>query len=265
MLVEQPLQREYEYVQQGSYLRHQQLFGVQSVVEKLKQLPKDNFQVYHGVSAEQHQVWQPAQGCSTHEAAISCEPISHNINSIFGGPVRKTFREFNSAVRRSFPKMKQEVSAFGPEHAEHARRFYQSTGTQPEFQQDLVPTFQPKYGCMQVSYIKQTQSNKGRGFLGESVFKRTINRTCTDSVSPQVPVHVSLKHEAVLKVAKISSRPNKKHPNDSKSFLGFSENLFKNKMNTGTLKNSIDSEDIQDDMDLSNAPVFQMLCEISKN
>jgi len=264
MLVEQPFQREYAYVHQRSYLRNQQFFGVHSVMEKLKQFPTDNFQVYHGGSAQQDQGWQPTLGCSTHVAAISCEPTSHNINSIVGGPTQNVPKKFNSVVRRSFPKTKKEVSAFGPKHAEHARRFYQSTRTQPELQ-DLIPPFRPDYGHMKFSYIKQTQANKGGDLLGESAFTRTVNRTTlyTDSVSRQIPVSVSSEQEVVLKVAKISSRPEKKHSNDSKSFFGFSEKLLKNKMELGTVKKSIDSENVEDDVNLSNAPLFQILCEIS--
>jgi len=68
----------------------------------------------------------------------------------------------------------------------------------------------------------------------------------------------------VIRVAKISSRTDKKQPNDSQNFFGFRKKLLKNKMAQGTLKKSIDTEDIEDDMDLSNAPVFQILYEISK-
>jgi len=160
MLIEQPLHRVHAYVQHGSNLRKHQLFGDRSAMEKPKQFPTDNFQA---------------------------EPISNHINSIFGSPGQNEFREFKNVVGRSFPKMKQKVSAFGPKHAELARRFYWSSGTQPEIRQDLLPTFR-QYGRMQVSYIKQTQSNKGADYLEDSVFKRTPNR---DSVSRQVPVPTS--------------------------------------------------------------------------
>jgi hypothetical protein len=267
MLFERPFQREYADAQQASYRRNQQHFGVQSITEKLKQFPTEHFQLYHGVSEGQHQRWQPTFGCSTNVAVNSSGPSRHNINSTFGGPVQDDSMEFNILESLSVPKMKQEVFAFGPKHAEQARWFYQSTLTQPEFHPDVVPTFIPNNGSVQVPYIKQTQSCKESDLLGESDFKRTINNSTsyTDPFSHEVPLSVSSENEAVLKVAKISSRPDKKQAKDSKSsFFDFSENLSKNKIDQGTLKQSIDSEDIEDYIDLSNAPVFQILCEISK-
>jgi len=258
MLVEQPSQGEYAYFQQDSYLSNQQFFEVHSAMDRL--IPTNNIQGYHGGSAWPDYGWQPRIGCSTHVAATSCEPLSHNINSICGGPARNECVVFNSAECRSFPEIKEEVSAFGPKHAEYARRFYQSTRIQPGHRRDLVAPSRPNYGHKQVSHIKQTQSKEGGNFLGESVFKRSMNQ----SVTRQVPVPLSAQQEVVLKVAKISSRPNKKQPSDLNTSFSFSERLSKNNINQGLVKTSTYSEDDENDIDFSNAPVFQILCEISK-
>jgi hypothetical protein len=261
MLVEQPSQDKYPYFQQESYLSNQQFFGVHCAMDRL--ILTNNIQGYHGGSAWPDYGWQPPIGCSTHVAAISCEPLSHNINSICGGPARNECVVFNSAECRSFPKMKQEISAFGPKHAEHARRFYQSTRIQPGYRRDLVAPSRPNYGHKQVSHIKPTLSKEGGNFVGESVFKRSMNRLTlqADSVTRQVPVPLSSQQEVVLKVAKISSRPDKKQPSDLKTSFSFSERYLKNN-NLG--QPSTYSEDDENDIDFSNAPVFQILCEISK-
>lgn len=265
MLVEQPFPRDYGYVYPGSY-RRQEIFGVQHVMQQLRQLPTDNFQEYYGVSREQNQGWQQTLGCSNYTAAMSCEQNGYNTNSISGGAMHNQGRESKRVLGRNNPNLRQQVSAFGPKHAEHARRFYKSKRMQPVFQHDLIPPYRPSDCPIQVSYIKQTQAKKGPDFLGEPVFKRTMNQTTlyTDPVCRQVPVPVTFEHEAVLKVAKISSRPDKKQQNNSKVFQSFSKKLFKINMDKDTGKKSMNSQDVEDDIDLSNAPVFQILCEISK-
>jgi len=260
MLAERPIMTGYACVRQGSYQR--QLYEVKRVMGKVQQLPTDSFQVYHGVSAEQYQGWQPKIRC--HMGAFSYEPICYNINSTSGGKAYNGCRESKGVVGRNYSKTKQEVSAFGPKHAEHARRFYQSKGTHPESQRNLAPPYRPNYCPMQVSYIKP-QANIKRDLLGESVFERTINSTrmYNEPVSHQVPVAVASQHEAVLKVAKISSRPNKKQPDNPKSVVGVSERVLRQQMDEGKLKKSIGAQNVEDD-NLSRAPVFQILCEISK-
>jgi hypothetical protein len=256
MLIEEPFQREEAYFQQ--------FFGVHSVMNRLT--PTNNTQVYLGRSVLPDYGWQLPSGRSTHVASIICEPLSHNINSSSGVPAPSEYVVFNSAERRSLPKMKQEVFAFGRKHAEHARRFYQSTRIQPGNWKYFVAPIRPNYGRRHVTYIKQTQSKQRGNLLRDSVLKRSMNRSTleADAVIRQVPVPVSSQQEVVLKVAKISSRPDKKQPSDSKTSFSFSERLLKNNVNQGLVKTSTDSEDDKNDIDLSNAPVFQILCEISK-
>jgi len=146
-------------------------------------------------------------------------------------------------LHSNFRKIKQEVVAFGPKHAEHARRVYQSKGTQPiqEFMQIMAPSYRPNYDSMQVSrHISQL--SKGSYLLGEHVHHRSVNQTAwyTDSLKAQVPVPVTSQHnETVLKVAKISPREH------------------------GLAKKSDVFQDGGCEIDLSNAPIFQILCEIS--
>jgi hypothetical protein len=264
MLVEEPFHRADAYFQQESYLSNQQIYDVHSLMDSL--IPTNSSQVYHGGSVLPDYGWQPPPGCSTHVAAIICEPLSHSINSALGGPPPNEYMVFNSAERRSFQKMKQEVSAFGRKHAEHARRYYQSTKIQPGYRKEVVAPIRPNYGRRQVTHTKQTQSKQGSNLLRDSVFKRSMNRSTLEANAAirQVPVPVSSQQEVVLKVAKISSRPDKNQPIDSKTLFSFNERLLKNNVHEGLVKTPIDSEDDKNDIDLSNAPVFQILCEISK-
>jgi len=266
MLLERPFLRDYTCAQQGSYLRPQQLLELQLAMEKLHQFPIENFRRYHAVQEDKVRRWQPVTRFNTHMASISCEPLSY-INPSVGseGPAYRKNRESKRPVHPNFPKIKQEVSAFGPKHAEHARRFYQSKRTQPiqQFQQVMV---RPNYGHTEVSGHRQTQVTEGVHLLGESAIGRSLNPTAlyNDSLKSQVPVpDTSLPYETVLKIAKISPRPSKKQPTKNKTSFGFGVKLSNHKVERGSLKKSDNFEDNGREIDLSNAPVFQILCEIS--
>jgi hypothetical protein len=263
MLVEQPYLRDYPNVLHESYLRNQHSVG-NRVMEEHNLFRTSNFQVYEGISGDQKQGWQPTQGCSTQVAAITCVPVSYsNTNLIRGGSADKGCTGSKSEVCRNDSRMKQEVSAFGPKHAEYARRFYQFKGAQSLFQQNMLGAYRLNYGPMEVSNIKPSLTNRRGDLQGEPVWKIALNKATlyTDSVSRQVPEPVAFQEEPVLKVAKISSRPVKS--NNSKVYPSFSEQLFNSKMDQKTLK-SIKYQDLEDDIDLANAPVFQILCKISK-
>jgi len=264
MVAQHPFMGGYDCVQQGSY--QGKLFGVKRTMKNVQQLPTDNFQVYRGVSAMQGHEWQPTTRCGTQMGSLSCEPKGYSTNSTSEGLAHDGYRESTSLERVNYPKMKKEVSAFGPKHAEHARRLYRTEGLQSQVQLDLAPPCLQNYCPMQVSYTKQTLTNKESILLGDPVFERTINRkTYTDQVSRQVAVPVTLQQEAILKVAKISPRPNEKELKNPKIYSGLNERIGSYKMDQGAVKKSVDARNIEEEMDLSKAPVFQILCEISKN
>jgi len=262
MLVERPFMKEYVCAQQGRYLRHQQLLEFQFAMEKLKQFPKENFKSYHEVQEDEVHGWQPAARFDSHMASNTTEPIS-NINSrVSEGAAYGRSKEAKRPVYSNFPKIKQEVSAFGPKHAEHARRVYQLKGTQPlqKFGQIMVPPYRPNYDPMQVSRDRKSQVTKGSYLLGEHVHDRSVNQTTlyTESLKGQVPVPVISKpYETVLKVARISPRPNKEQPM-KKTCL----KVLYHKVQHGFAKKSDVFQDSGCEIDLTNAPIFQMLCEI---
>jgi len=264
MLVKRPFLREYACAQQGSYLRHQQLLESQLAIEKINQFPIENFRRYHVQENKVHRC-QPVTRFNTHMNSMSSKPLSY-INPSLGseGPVYMKNGESKIPVHRYFHKIKQEVSAFGPKHAEHARRFYQSKRTQPiqEFPQVIVPSFRPNSGPMQVPGHRQTRVTGG-GLHG-----RSLNQTAlyTDSLKSQKPVpDTSESCETVLKIAKISRRPSKKLTTKAKTSFGFGVKLLNHKVGRGSVKKSDDFHDSGCERDLSNAPVFQILCEITNS
>jgi len=268
MLVERPFMREYVCAQQGSYLRHrrhQQLSELQFAMEKLKQFPQENFQRYREVQEDKGHRWQQAARFNSHMACITTEPIS-NINPRVSeiATYRKN-KESKRPVYNNFSKIKQEVAAFGPKHAEHARRVYQSKGTQPlqEFMQIMASPYGPNYDPMQVSRHGRSQVTKGSYQLREHVHDRSVNQTAlyTDSLKGQVPFPVTYKpNEIVLKVANISPQPNNKQPTKTTGLK-----VLYLKVEHGLAKKSDVFQDSGCELDLSNAPIFQILCEISNS
>jgi len=258
MLVERPLLREHMCTHQGTYIRHQEL---QLAMEKLNQFPIENFQRYHQVQEDKVRRWQAVTRFNAHIASISSESSSLG----FEGPTNKGNWDPKRPMHRNFPNIKQEVSAFGPKHAEHARRLYQSKRTQPiqEFRQNMILPYRPHFAPVQVSCHKQAQVTEGVYLLGDPVFGRSLNQTAlyTDPPKSQVPVpDTSQPSENILKIAKISRRPSKEQPTKTKASIDFGVELLNHK---GSVKKSNDFLNSACVRDLSNAPVFQILCEIS--
>eukprot|EP00495_Collosphaeridae_sp_1-RS-2012_P004531 TRINITY_DN382_c0_g1_i3.p1 TRINITY_DN382_c0_g1~~TRINITY_DN382_c0_g1_i3.p1 ORF type:complete len:67 (-),score=4.36 TRINITY_DN382_c0_g1_i3:267-467(-) len=65
----------------------------------------------------------------------------------------------------------------------------------------------------------------------------------------------------MIRVARISARPNIMRPRTSSSV---GETFVNKKKYDGLITKSVDFQDSIRKMDLKNAPVFQILCEISK-
>jgi len=259
MLVERPLPTEYAFAQQERNLLNQHMFGWHV---RHNQFPVVNVQGYQGISAEKVQARHQGLGCNTHMGTFSSGLISATKpNLVSGGPTSNG--KPGRAVRRNYAGMKEEVFAFGPKHAEHARRFYQSKGSKPQFGQVLVPSCRADYGAKQIQY-KQTQA---RGYLsGESVlnvenrpklYPCNLDGAVTSSVASEP-------YETVLKVANISPRPDKRQGNKQKTLFDLLENANNEKVDQVDPKKSIDFRDKEDGTDLSNAPIFQILCEISE-
>jgi len=192
----------------------------------------------------------------------SIPPTVQNNQRYFSGGTAFRGRRQSKGVCRGFTKMNHEVTAFGPKHAEHARRFYQSEGKKEEPRQVMVPPYRPNYGP---KYYRQSGVNDGSNLLGDPVFKRGVNystKWCSMSAMGRVSLpKISRSSETVLRVARISPRPRRMRPKTSSS-VGIT--IVNKKMNDGLKKKSDDFQDKRLEDDLKNAPLFQILCEISK-
>jgi hypothetical protein len=162
------------------------------------------------------------------------------------------------------PEIKQEVFAFGPQHAEQARRLYQSKGCKSLFEQVLGPPYRSLHGSMQIPFQR---THFGSFVSGEGIsdLKKwsalCLNR---DSHTRVRFSFASESSETVLKVANISPKPDKKQGSKPRSLYGVLENGHSKKLDQGTLKKLTESLDNEDKIDLSTAPIFQILCEISE-
>lgn len=158
--------------------------------------------------------------------------------------------------------MQREVSAFGPKHAEQARRFNQSKGGYQQYAQVLVLPYRPNHGPIQNSY----EHTQGGGFFSrELIFdlKKPPTQYTYKSDGPIQFIAASEPLEIVLKVANISSRSGKKQLKKPKAVSSFIDKAYYETVDVCATK-SIDFLDDEDEIDLSNAPIFQMLCEMSK-
>jgi len=264
MLLEQSFLRKDVCTRQGSYLRSGNFLALQDAMENLWQFPMKNFWGYNGASADGVRGFQPPLGCKTQVTYTDLVQINYNTNRsmVAQGVAKNERRESKKTVDHNYTKVNQCVAAFGPQHAEHARRLYQSNRSEHEISHVLAPNYRIHYGPMHVINYEQIQAKNVPNFGRKSAFGRA---PCYpgDGID-QVPVRVRSKtHETVLKVAKISPRPDPKQPLQLNRLFSLSEKSTDK--NRGVAKKSSDAQEWERETDLANSPVFQILCEISKN
>jgi len=110
------------------------------------------------------------------------------------------------------------------------------------------------------------QKNSGGYLSGNSVSVTKKRPTLIpDKLDGPIPFTVAFEpYKTVLKVANIAPRLEKTQSRKPKTLFGFLENGHNEKVDQVTIKKSIDFLDNEDEIDLSNAPIFQILCEISE-
>jgi len=260
MLVKGPISKEFAFVQQECYLRDQRHIMLMRVMEEMRSFPAIQNHGYLGATAEKVLGWQTTQTCNTHVPPVSSNPIKcMNPGYLSSAPRNNLSWE----SKRTTPnKNKREVSAFGPREAEHARRFYQSIGSKPDFRPGLASHYRPSFDPM-------ANSNHPKWGVWERHCLPRANRpvhratTCSDSADCQVYVPVKCQpKETVLKVARISPRPDMMQSKTLKTSFSFGSKLPIKKERL--VKKSSEFHETGLEMDLKNAPLFQMLCEISK-
>jgi len=224
MLVEGLYMGDHIFTQKRTFMRQKQVLELQGVMNTRKQFPDKHFNGYSGVSAER----QAMQSFNTSLKSITSLPTSNTNSSLIS---RAAVNGSTVLRKMTNPKITEKVSAFGPRHAEHARRLYQKGIQSQEFRQVLPPSYRPNYRPMLISNHMQaskTQSN-----------------------------------ETVIKIATITPRPCKKQLHKKKPSLVSRVKLSKDIAETGLGKKSVDFQDSISEIDLLNAPLFQILCEIT--
>lgn len=233
-------------------------------MENLWQFPMKNFWGYNVASADGVQGFQPPLRCKTQMTYTDLVPINYNTNRsmVAQGVANNERQESKKTVDRKCTKVNQYVAAFGPQHAEHARRLYQSNRSEHEISHVLAPNYRLHSDPIHVLNYEQIQVKNVPNFERKSAFGRAPSYAGYGI--DQVPVCVRSKtRETVLKVAKISPRPDPKQPLKLNRLFSLSEKPTDK--NQGVVKKSSVSQVWERETDLANSPVFQILCEISKS
>jgi hypothetical protein len=255
MLVERPFQREFAFTQQESCL-----INLPLTVEY-----KEGNQGYQEVSAKKVQAREPAHLYNTYLNTLSSESKSGSkVSFISSGQTVNRCGKLKRVACSNNPEMKQEVFAFGPQHAERARRFYQSKGCKSLFEQVFGPPYRSLYGSKQIPFQRTHFGSLVSGEDISDLKKWSALRLNRDSHSRVRFSVASEPSETVLRVANISPKPDKKQGTKPRSLYGVLENGHSEKVDQGTLKKLTDSLYNEDKIDLSTAPIFQILCEISE-
>merc|ERR550517_17143 len=101
------------------------------MMEKLKPFPvQKNVGYNNGAVANDYcqPLLTPIE-CYSIASSLSSKPTEHNNPSYFSGV----------SAQRRFTKVNPKVNAFGPKHAEKARRFYQLERRKPELRLAMIP------------------------------------------------------------------------------------------------------------------------------
>jgi len=263
MLLEQTFLREDVCARQGSYLKSGNLLALQNAMDNLWQFPMKNFWGCNGASADQG--CPPPLRWKTHVAYTHSIPNNYNTTPslVAQGLANNEKRESKATVDRTYTKTDQYVSAFGPQHAEHARRLYLSKRSEHEISPVLAPYYKQHYGPMHVEHYEQIQVKNVPNFVWKSAYGRAP--FYSGYGIDQLPFHIGSKtRETVLKVAKISPRPGPKQRLKLNRSLRLGEKQ-KDKVDQGLVKKSSKSREYERETYLANAPLFQILCEISKS
>jgi len=271
MCRERPISQ-YAYFPQESYLRDQGYMAHWHTIEELRPFSGIKIKGYCGAISDKVQGLQTTRRCDVQAVPVSCNPVGFIKPSLMSnGALCKEIRGPKTACL-SPHKRKRQVTAFGPKHAEHARRFYKSIRGNPEFPQGALQHgtkvspmqvssyYRTKVSPMQVSDYCQRRVEKGHDLPKDPSFN-SVNLTSASSGYAKSKIYVPIKsqpQETVLKVTRISPRPAKMQVQIPKASIGFGDKL------PTILKKSSDFHEARLEMELKDAPIFQMLCEIEE-
>jgi len=161
-------------------------------------------------------------------------------------------------INRHSRRLKQNNSAFGPLHAEHARKFYQSNESQPtyEYSSQLILPYQQDVQFvrqMPVSYQTYNPIYIERG--------RRVSKPKCHNQRPQNRDHEHVKSKPrtpILKMATISPRPGKQNEIINPSLkVGVPDFISKEIEDKKLLSSKVEKE-------LSGSPIYQILGELTR-
>lgn len=204
---------------------------------------------------------------TTHTVQICGPPITGSLSGATGENGVKSKSNNNQSesrklVLREASKVVPKISAFGPAHAEKARKLYQITGKQAEQGPEFLPNhshIQP-VGYTQKSYCQnanvstnEVNISKDPVHYGQSVphRKSTVN---------QVPISTMTDaNQPILKIVKITPRPNEERARNPKSSSDAGDTVYTRE---GLVKN--DPLNIEQ-QNYPCATILQILGEISNS
>lgn len=243
-------------------LRDQVELTHRHMMEELRPLTEMKIQGYCGAIADDVQGLQTTRRFNVLATPASCNPYGFIKPCLMSSePSYEVIQEPKIACR-SPVKAKHKVTAFGPKHAAYARRIYKSSN--PEFRQGLALQHRTKVSPMQVSdnstEVRPMQvSNYRQRIVEKGDSFNSVDRTSASSGLVKSKVYVPIKsqpRETVLKVARISPRPAKMQLQTPEAAISFGYKL------ANIVKKSNDFHETRLKMELKDAPIFQMLCEM---
>jgi len=183
-----------------------------------------------------------------HLSSVTAEFLrnGHYINqkSVIGGQT-SVERKIYQPDYQINPQVNKPICAFGPRHAEHARKLYE-------------------FASQGIQRNKECSYN----FVAPDRFNIHVGKQVPDSINggkilpPLVLVAPNpkfRKSEPVFRIATICPRPSKM---SVKTKMLASPSVEPSKYKQQELKKSLDFPESECDKDLSSAPIFQILCEL---
>jgi len=168
-------------------------------------------------------------------------------------------------VLREIPKVMPKISAFGPAHAEKARKIYQIKGIQaeegPEFL--LNHSHTPPVGCAQKLYrqdievsTNQVNITKDPVHYGQRVAHR-------ESTQDQVPIsRMTDANQPILKIVRITPRPNEERARKPKSSADTGQTVYPME---GLVQNDLLNIEDRAQQNYPCSTILQILAEITSS
>jgi len=224
-------------------------------------------EVYTSYMVPGHQNFHVTHTAQTDKIRTSFESLTEGVVELGAkSNYQKDLRE-NQQLKRAGSKVTRKVAAFGPAHADQARKLYQFKATQP-IRSDKIWTSFLSSSNMQfgrhilLSHHEQDlMSANGGHLLEEPVYHRNLVHYI-DLKKKWAPSSLQLESQPILKIVTISPRPNGASARKSKiSFNAKHLKTFK----AGLVKDErVNSEDKTKQKDPSRLTIFQILGEISR-